>query len=68
MMDEVVGALKNSRSSFEGNVNDEFGRAIVSDYFEPCSRELEQLKEAIDEADRESKAIQDMLSQVRSMI
>lgn len=68
MMDEVVNALKNSRGSFESNINDEFSRAIVCDYFEPCFRELEQLKAAIDEAERESKGIQDMLKQVRSMV
>ncbi len=67
MMNDVVSALKNSRNSFKNNINDEFSHAIVSDYFEPCSHELEQLKEAIEDAERESKSIQDMLQKVRAM-
>ena len=67
MIDEVVSALKNSRNSFENNINDEFSHAIVCDYFDPCSNELEKLKDAIDEAERESKSIQDMLQKVRAM-
>lgn len=67
MMDEVVSVLKNSRNFFENNINDEFSHAIVCDYFDPCSHELEQLKEAIDDAERESKSIQDMLQKVRAM-
>ena len=67
MMDEVVSALKNSRESFEDNINDEFSHAIMCDYFDPCSHELEQLKGSVDEAERESKSIQDMLQKVRAM-
>lgn len=68
MMDEVVSTFKNSRNSFENNINDEFSRAIVCDYFEPCSHELERLRAAIEEARREEQGIQDMLRQVRSMV
>lgn len=67
-MDEAIRALKNSRSSFERNVNDEFSRAIVCDYFEPCSHELDMLMGAIEEAEREEQGIQDMLRQVRAMV
>ena len=68
MMDEVVNALKNSQSSFESNINDEFSRVIVCDYFEPCFRELEHLRDAMEEAEREENGIQDMLKQVRAMV
>ena len=67
MMDEVVIALKNSRNSFENNINDEFSHAIVCDYFDPCYHELERLKDAIDQAESEGKSIQDMLQNVRAM-
>lgn len=68
MMDEVVSAFKDSQNSFEKNINDEFSRAIVCDYFEPCCREFERLREAIEEAEREEKGIQDTLRQVRAML
>jgi len=68
MIGETLSALKNSRSSFESNINDEFSRAVISDYFEPCLHELDRLKEAIEEAERDSKGIQNMLQQVRSML
>lgn len=68
MINKVINALKNSQNFFESNINDKFSRAIVNDYFEPCSHELKRLKEAIDEAEREGKSIQDMLQQVRAML
>lgn len=68
MIDEAIDMLSNSRNTFEANVNDEFGRSIVADYYEPCHNEANGLREAIEEADREGRKIRDMLQQVRAMV
>ena len=65
---DAAESLARLQKDFEDNVQDSFGKSIVMDFFNPCMSNVKMLEEAIDTADREGKAITEMINQARAIL
>lgn len=68
MVEEVRASLSNGRRAFEANVQDQFGRSICQEVYEPFDAELGALQAAVEEAHSEQQAIQNLLLALRAIV
>lgn len=68
MIEEIISALSNSRTNFESNVQDTFGKSVLQEVYQPFETELAALQRAFDEMQSEQQTIKNLLDTLRAIV
>ena len=68
MFNETINCLQQARSNFEEKVQDNFGKSISNDVFEPVENELGRLEGAYSEAEVKKSEINAITLELRTIL
>lgn len=68
MIEEIISALSNSRTNFESNVQDAFGKSVLQEVYQPFETELAALQQAFEEMQSEQQTIKNLLDTLRAIV
>ncbi len=68
MIEEIISALSNSRTNFESNVQDTFGKSVLQEVYQPFETELAALQRAFEEMQSEQQTIKNLLDTLMAIV